>query len=145
MLKRLQARLQQCMIRGHPDVQAGFRKWRRTRGQIAKILWIIEKAREFQKNISFLDYTKALTAWIKANSGKFLEMGVPDNLTCLLRNQYGGQEAAFRLDMEQWTDSNLGKEYIKDVYCHPAYLTYMQCTYWANFFTLLFHFHQEAI
>ena len=87
MLKRLQARLQHCMTQEHPDVQAGLSKGRRMRDQIANIHWIIEKPREFQKNISFFDYTKALTAWIKANCGKFLEMGISDNLTCLLRNQ----------------------------------------------------------
>ena len=54
------------------------------------------------------------------------EMGIPDHLTCLLRNVYGGQEATFRPDTEQWADSKLGKEYVKAVYCHPAYLTYMQ-------------------
>ena len=79
-------------MRGQKDIQMcklGLENEEEWEGQIAKILWIVEKAREFQKNISFLDYTKALTAWIKANSGKFLEMGVPDNLTCLLRNQTG--------------------------------------------------------
>ena len=55
-------------------------------------------------------------------------MGIPDHLTCLLRNLYGGQEAKLELDMEQWTDSKFGKEYIKVVYCHLAYLTYMQST-----------------
>ena len=73
MLKTLQARLQQYMIRELPDVQAGFRKGKGTRDQIANILWIMEKAREFQKNIyfCFIDYAKALTVWITINCGKF--------------------------------------------------------------------------
>ena len=70
---------------------------------------------------------KPLTVWITMNCGKFLEMGIPDHLTCLLRNQYVGQKLT-ELDVEQWTGSKLGKEYVKAVYCHPAYLTYMQST-----------------
>ena len=88
----------------------------------------IEKAREFQKNIyfCFIDYTKAFDCINHNKLWKILiEMGIPDHLTCLLRNLYAGQE----LDMKQQTDSKLGKEYIKDVYCHHAYLTYMQSTY----------------
>ena len=75
MLKILKARLQQYMNCELPDVQAGFRKGRGSRGQIANIWWIIKKAREFQKNIyfCFIDYTKALTVWIKTNSGKFFK------------------------------------------------------------------------
>ena len=89
------------------------------------------KPREFQKNIyfCFIDYAKALTVWITINCGKFLkEIGIPDHLTCLLRNQYASQEATLEPDMEQQTNSKLGKEYDKAVYCHPAYLTYMQST-----------------
>ena len=80
-----------------PDVQVGFRKGRGTRDQIANIHWIIEKAREFQKNIyfSFIDYAKAFV-WITINCGKFFEMGIPDHLTCLLRNLYAGQKATVR-------------------------------------------------
>ena len=81
-----------------PDVQAGFRKGRGTRDLIANIHWIIEKAREFQKNIyfCFIDYAKAFV-WITAKCGKFIkEMGLPDHLTCLLRNPYAGQEATVR-------------------------------------------------
>ena len=70
---------------------------------------------------------KLLTVWIKINWKILQEMGIPDRLTCLLRNLYVGQEAT-ELDMEQQTGSKLGKEYIKAVYCHPAYLTYMQST-----------------
>ena len=108
------------------DVQAGFRRGRGSRDQIANICWIIEQAREFQKNIyfCFIDYAKAFV-WITANWKILKEMGIPDHLTCLLRNLYAGQEATVKLDMEQQTGSKLGKEYIKAVYCHPAYLTYM--------------------
>ena len=86
------------MNRELPDVQAGFRKDRGTRDQIANIHWIMEKAGEFQKNIyfCFIDYAEALTVWITTNCGKFLEMGIPDHLTCLLRNLYAGQEATVR-------------------------------------------------
>ena len=81
-----------------PDVQAGFRKGRGTRDQIANICWIIEKAREFQKNIyfCFIDYTKPLTVWLTANWKILQEMGIPVHLTCLLRNLYAGQEATVR-------------------------------------------------
>ena len=73
ILKILQARLQQCMNRKLPDVQAGFIKGRGTRDQIANSCWIIEKVREFQKNICFIDYAKALTVWITTNCGKFFK------------------------------------------------------------------------
>ena len=99
MLKTLQARLQQYMNRELPDVQAGFRKGRRTRDQIANIRWIIEKAKEFQKNIyfCFIDYTKAFDCVDHNKLWKILqEMGIPDHFTCLLRNQYAGQEATVR-------------------------------------------------
>src|SRR5574340_322763 len=99
MLKILQARLQQYVNRELRDVQAGFRKGRGTRDQIANIRWIIEKAREFQKNIyfCFIDYAKAFD-WVDHNKlWKILkEMGIPDHLTCLLRNLYVGQEATVR-------------------------------------------------
>ena len=72
---------------------------------------------------------KPLTVWITTNCGKFLKRWVPDHLTCLLRNLYVGQEAT-ELDMGQQTGSKLGKEYVKAVYHHPAYLTYMQSTSW---------------
>ena len=131
MLKILQARLQQYVNRELPDVQAGFRKGRGSRDQIANIRWIIEKAREFQKNIyfCFIDYAKAFDCVDHNKLWKNLqEMGLPDHLTCLLRNLYAGQEAAVESDMEQQTGSKIGKEYIKVVYCHPANLTYMQST-----------------
>ena len=93
MLKILQARLQQYMNQEAPDVQAGFRKGRGTRDEIANIHWIIEKAREFQKNIyfCFIDYSKAFDYVDHNKLWKILqEMGIPDHLTCLLRNLYAG-------------------------------------------------------
>ena len=131
MLKVLQARLQQYMNCELPDVQTGFRKGRGTRDQIANIHWIIEKAIEFQKNIyfCFIDCAKAFDCVDHNKLWKILkEMGIPDHLTCLLRNMYAGQEATVELDMEHQTGSKSGKEYVKAVYCHPAYLTYMQST-----------------
>ena len=94
MLKILQARLQQYMNHKLPDVQAGFRKGRETRDQVANIHQIIEKARECQKKSTSASLTipKPLTVWITINCGKFLkEMGIADHLTCLLRNLYAGQ------------------------------------------------------
>ena len=82
------------MNRELPDVQAGFRKGRGTRDQIANIRWIIKKAREFQKNIRFIDYAKAFTVWITTNWKILKEMAIPDHLTCLLRNLCEGQEAS---------------------------------------------------
>ena len=100
MLKILQASLQQYVNRELPDVQAGFRKDRRIRGQIANICWIIEKAREFQKNIyfSFIDlYAIAFDCVDHKKLWKILKkMGIPDHLTCLLRNLYAGQAAKVR-------------------------------------------------
>ena len=114
-----------------PDVQARFRKGRGTRDQIANIHWIIKKAREFQKKIyfCFIDYAKVFDCVNHNKLWKILqEMGIPHHLTCLLRNLYAGQEAAVESDMEQRSGSKMGKEYVKAVYCHPAYLTYMQST-----------------
>ena len=98
MLKILQVRLQQYVNHELPDVQAGFRKGRGTRDQIANIRWIIKKATEFQKNIYFcLDYAKAFDCVNHHKLWKILqEMGKPDHLTCLLRNLYAGQEATVR-------------------------------------------------
>ena len=126
MLKILQARLQQYVNCELSDVQAGFRKGRGT-----NIWWIIEKAREFQKNIyfCFTDYAKAFDYMDPNKLWKILkEIGIPDYLTRLLRSLYAGQEVTVKLDMEQQTCSKLGKEYVKAIYCHPAYLTYMQST-----------------
>ena len=100
MLKIFQARLQQYMNHELPDVQAGFRKGRRTRDQIANICCIIAKAREFQKNIyyCFIDYAKAFDCVDHKKLWKiFQEMEIPDHLTCLLRNLYAGQEATVRI------------------------------------------------
>ena len=108
MLKIFQARLQQYVNRELPDGQAGFRKGRGTRDQIANIHWIMEKAREFQKNIyfCFIDYAKAFDCTDHNSLWTILkEMGIPDHLTCLLRNLYAGQEATVRMDMEQKTGS----------------------------------------
>ena len=98
MLKIFQARLQHYMNSELPDVQAGFRKGRGTRDQIANIRWIMEKAREFLKNIyfCFIDYAKPLTVWITRNWKILKDMGIPDHLICLLRNLYAGQEATVR-------------------------------------------------
>ena len=97
MLKILQARLQQYMNHELPDVQAGFRKGRGTRDQIANIHLIIEKSREFQKNFCFIDYAKAFDCVDHNKLWKILkEMGIQDHLTCLLRNLYSGQEATVR-------------------------------------------------
>ena len=131
MLKILQDSLQQYMNCGIPDVQVGFRKRRGTREQIANIHWIIKKVREFQKNINFcfIDYAKAIDCVDHNKLWKILkEMRIPDHLTCLLRNLYAVQEAAVRTGHGKQTGSKLGKEYVKAVYCHPAYLTYMQST-----------------
>ena len=132
MLRILQARLQQYLIRELPDVQAGFRKGRGTRFLIINILCIIEKAREYQKNtcFCFIDYAKAFL-WITTNCGNFLkrweyQITLPVSWeTC---TQVKKQQ--LEPDMEQWTGSKLGKEYVKAVYCHSAYLTYMQSTSW---------------
>ena len=131
MLKILQARLQQYINWDFPDVQAGFRKGRQTRDQIANIRWSVEKAREFQKNIYFffIDYTKAFDYVDHNKLWKILEE--MDYLTTLPASweicmQIKKQQ--LEPDMEQQTGSKLGKEYVKAVYCHPAYLTYMQST-----------------
>ena len=119
------------MNRELPDVQAGFTKGRETRDQIANICWIIKKAKEFQKNIyfCFIDYAKAFDCVDHNKLWKILkEMGIPDHLTCILRNLYAGQEATVqtRHGTTNWFKQE--KEYVKAVYCYPAYLTYMQST-----------------
>ena len=131
MLKILQARLQQYMNQELPDVQAGFRKGRGTRDQIANIHWIIEKAREFKKNIyfCFIDYSKALIVWITTNCGKFWKRWQYQT-TWPASSEICMQVKKQQLepDMEQQNGSKLGKDYVKAIYCHPAYLTSMQCT-----------------
>ena len=133
MLKILQARLQQYMNWEFPDVQAVFRKGRGTKDQIANIHWIIEKAREFHKNIyfCFIYYAKALTVWITTKQGKFLkrweyQTAWPASWEICMQVR----KQQLELDMEQQTGSKSGKDYIKAVYFHPAYLTYMQSTSW---------------
>ena len=112
MLKILQARLQQYVNRELPDVQAGFRKGRGTRDQIANIRWIIEKTREFQKNIyfCFIDYAKASDCVDQNKLWKILkEMGISDHLTCLLKNLYASQEATVRTGHGTIHWSQIGK------------------------------------
>ena len=122
MPKILQARLQQSVNCELPDVQAGFRKGKGTRDQIANH----QKARVFQKNtyFCFIDYAKAFDCVDHNKLWNILkEMGIPDHLTCLLRNLYAGQEATVRTG--HGTGSKQEKEYFKAVYRHPAYLTYI--------------------
>ena len=131
MLKILQARPQQYVNHELPDVQAGFRKDRGTRNQVANISWIIEKVRELQKNIYFclIIYAKAFDCVDHNKLWKILlEMGIPDHLTCLLRNLYAGQEATVRTGHETTDWFQIRKGVHEAVYCHPAYLTYMQST-----------------
>ena len=111
-----------------PDVHGGFWRDRGTRDQIANICWIVEKAREFQKNtyFCFIDLRlNPLAVWITTNWTILKEKGILDHLTCLL---CAGQEATVRTGHGTTNGSKLGKENIKAVYCHPAYLTYMQST-----------------
>ena len=114
MFKILQAKLKQSVNRELLNVQAGFRTGKGTRDQIANIRWIIEKVREFQKNICFIDYAKALTVWITTNCGKFFKRWEYQTTwpasweTC---RQVKKQQ--LEPDMEQWTGSKLGKEYIE--------------------------------
>ena len=132
MLKILQARVQQYVNQEFPDTQAGFRKGRGSRDHIAYICLIIEKAREFQKNIyfCFIDYAKDFDCVDHSKLWKFLkEMGIPDHLTCLLRNVYAGlDKQKLKPDMEQWTGSKLGKMYIKANILSP-YLFYLCAEY----------------
>ena len=131
MLKIFQVRLQQYVNWEIPDVQARFREARGTRDQIASIRWIIEKARKFQKNIyiCFIDYVNAFDCVDHNKLRKILrEMGMPDHLTFVLRNLYTGQEATVRTGHGTTDWFQIEKEYSKTVYCHPAYLTYMQIT-----------------
>ena len=132
MLKILQAMLQRYVYYEFPDVQAGFRKGRGTRDQIANIHWIIRKAREFQKNIylCFIDHTKAFGCVDHNKLWKILqEMGIPDYVTCLLRNLYAGQEATIKTRQGTQDWFQIRKGVLKAVYCHPvSYLTYMQGT-----------------
>ena len=132
ILKILQARLQQYVNHELPDVQAGFRKGKGTRDQIANILWIMEKAREFQKNIYYFcfDYAKAFDCVDHNQLWKILqEMGTPDHLTCLLRNLYAGQEATVRTGHETTDWFQIGKGVCQGCILSPC----------------LFKFHAEYI
>ena len=133
MLKIPQARFQQSVNHELPDVQAGFRKGRGTRDQIANICWTIKKSREFQKNICFcfIDYAKVFDCVITTNCGKFFkrwEYQTTRPASWEICMQVRKQQLA--LDMEQQTGSKLGKQYIKAVFCHSAYLTYTHSTSW---------------
>ena len=131
MLKILQARLQQYMNCEFPDVQAGFRKGRGTRDQIANICWIIIKTKRIPKNIyfCFIGYSKAFDSVDHNKLWKILEeTGIPDHLICLLRNLYAGQEATVRTGRRTTDWFQIRKGLPQSVYCHPAYLTYMQST-----------------
>ena len=124
MLKILQARLQQYVNHELLDVQAGFRKVRGTRNQIANIHWIIKKAREFQENIyfCFIDYTKTFDCVDHNKLWKILqEIGIPSHLTCLLRNLYSGQEATVTTGHETMGWLQIGKGVRQGCICHPAY------------------------
>jgi len=130
MLKILQASLQQYVNWELPDVEAGFRKGRGTRDQLANIRWIIEKSKECQKNIysALLTMSKPLTIWI-TQTGKFwkrweYQTTWPASWAICIQVKKQQLEP----DMEKLTGSKLGKEYFKAVYCHSAYLTYMQST-----------------
>ena len=125
MLKILQARLQQYVSQELPDVQAGFRKGRGTRDQNANIHWIIQKAKECQKNIyfCFIDYTKAFDLWITTNWKVFKEMGIQTTLPASCETCIQVKKQWLELDVEQRIGSTLGKEYVEAVYCHLAYLT----------------------
>ena len=128
MLKTLQARLHQYVNCELLDAQAGFRKGRGNRDQIANICWITEKAREFQKKkLLLLHWLAKAFVWIFTNCGKFLEVGVPDHLTCLLRNLYSGQETTVRTGHGTMNWFQSGKV-CQGCICHPGYLTYMQST-----------------
>ena len=123
MLKILQARLQQYVNRELPDVQAGFRKGRGTRDQIANICWIMEKAREFQKNIyfGFIDYAHAFDCVDYNKLWKILkEMGIPDHLSCLLGNLYAGQEATVRTGHGTTDWFQIGKEVCQGCILSPC-------------------------
>ena len=114
-----------------PDVQAGFRKGRGTRDRIANICWIMEKAREFQKNIyfCFIDSAKAFDCVDHNKLWKILkEMGIPDHLTCLLRNLHAGQEATVRTEQGTTDWFQIEKGVCQDYIVHLADLTYVQIT-----------------
>ena len=131
MLNIRQSRLQQYVNCELPDVQAGFRKGRGTRDQIANIHWIIKKAREFQKNIyfCFINYAKAFDCVDQNKLWKILkEMGIPDHFTCLLRNLHADQEATVRTGHGTMDWFQIGKGVHQGCILSLAYLTHMQST-----------------
>ena len=131
MLKIFQVRLQQYMNYEAPYVQGGFRKGRGTKDQIANICWIIEKAREFQKNIYFclIDYDKAFDCVDHNKLWKILkEKGTPDHLPCLLRNLYAGQEATVRTGHGTTDWFQIGKGVRQGCILSACLFTYMQST-----------------
>ena len=140
MLKILQARLQQYMNCERPDVKAGFRKGRGTRDPMANICWIIEKAVEFPKNIyfCFIDYAKVFDCVDHHKLWKILkEMGIHHQVYIIKTNLPASWEICMQvrkqqleLNMEPQTGSKQEKEYVRAIYCHPAYLTYVQSTSW---------------
>ena len=138
-LKILPAKLQQYVNRELPDVQSGFTKGRGTRDHMANSQWIIKKAREFQNNKYFcftdyaiafdcVDHNKVWKLQERVIPGKLQERVIPDHLTCLLRNLFAGQKATVRTGHGTTDWFQIRKEYINAVYCHSAYLTYMQTT-----------------
>ena len=129
MFKILQARLQQYVNCEPPAAQAGFRKGRGTRDQVANICWLIKKAREFQKNIyfCFIDYTYAFDC---VDYNKLWKMEYQTLWPAYWEICIQVRKQQLELDMEQQTGSKLGKENVKAVYCHPAYLTSVQNTSW---------------
>ena len=133
MLKILQTRLQQYVNCELPDVQAGFRKGRGTRDQISNIQWIMEKQENSRKTSTSasLITLKTLTVWITTNCGKSLRRWeYQTTLPASYETHMQVKKLQLKPDMEQRTGSKLGMEYVKAVYCHPAYLTYLQSTSW---------------
>ena len=132
MLKILQVGLQQCVKWEFPNVQAGFRKGIGIRDQIANICWIIEKAREFPpKKSTSVSFTmvKPLTVWTTTNCGKFFKRCEYQTTWPASWETYMQiKKQQLKLNIEQQTGSKSGKEYVKALYCHPAYLIYMQST-----------------
>ena len=125
LLKILQAKLQQYISHKLPDVQACFRKGRGIRDQTANFQWITEKAREFQKNICFIDYAKVFDCVNHNKLENSYKDGIPDHLTCLLRNLYASQETTVRTGHGTTDWFQIGKAVCEGCILHPAYLTYM--------------------
>ena len=141
MLKIFQARLQQYKNHELADTQAGFRKGGGTRDQIANINWIIEKAREFQKDICFIDYPKAFDCVDHNKLWKiFKEMGIPDHLTCLLRNLYAGQEATIRTRHGTMDCFKIGKGVCQGCILSPCLFNlYAECVHVCLIASIMFN------